>query len=255
MNKFTRLYRLGKGSFGEVVAARDNSSGELVAIKLLKKKDVVEWHTTPKGIRVPLEAYILRKLRGIPGVPQFLDYEEDEWTFSIIMEKPVEAVSLREYLAKGTMREEDAKRVFSQLASTLHKIWEAGFCHRDLKTENILVNPWTLKSYIIDFGLSSKMSDDPVTAWRGTRNYLSPEAYTMNNFFIDEAEVWSLGVLLYRMVHKNMPFDGMQDVIKKRVMFRYGLSRRLRRLLLQMLEKKPLKRISLDQVIVSEWLL
>ena len=255
MENYTIRKKIGKGSFSEVYSAKDQL-GNKVAIKYIEKAKVSEWHVSKFGKKIPLEVYILHKMRGTAGIPWFVEYFSNEEFFAIVMEQPNGAVSLQRLLDEsGPLPEATVKKIFSQLVVTLQKLWTAGFVHGDLKPDNLLVNPVTLSTYLVDFGLSSARTEEPMDKMRGTLSYAAPEMFAGNFCFSEEVEIWALGVLLYNTVNKTALFESQAEVMLKKIEPpSQHVSRKMRRLLLQMLDRKPLTRINLEQVQCSGWL-
>lgn len=80
--------------------------------------------------------------------------------------------------------------------------------HRDIKPENILLSKNTLK--IADFGWSN--TDDSMrNTYCGTPEYLSPEMI-LGTGHNEKLDVWSLGVLMYEMLHGKPPFAANNDI-------------------------------------------
>ena len=79
--------------------------------------------------------------------------------------------------------------------------------HRDLKPENILLN----KNYtpkICDFGWSAEIKNDEARAtFCGTYEYMAPEIFE-NEEYDTSVDIWSLGILLYEILHGSSPFVG-----------------------------------------------
>lgn len=77
-----------------------------------------------------------------------------------------------------------------------------GVVHRDLKSENILVDLDTESLVLIDFGASAiyKSSSSPYSDFHGTKQYKSPEYILRKRYTGVPSTVWTLGVLLYDMV-------------------------------------------------------
>ena len=75
--------------------------------------------------------------------------------------------------------------------------------HRDIKADNILIDPETNLVKLTDFGLSilaeDQMFDNKLNTFCGTINYLAPEILEKQGYYGPKADIWSLGVLLYTM--------------------------------------------------------
>lgn len=253
MQRYQVLYPLGSGSFGQVVAAQDDQGRE-VAIKKLRTWEIRDWFRTEDDF-IPGEVACLQILEGVAGIPQLLDHFKEGEFYYIVMERPAEAVDLQVLIAEnGAITEEAANEIYSQLLSILWNVRDAGIVHRDVKLENVLVNPRTLDTYLVDFGLATPIRDEPFRSFRGTMQYAPPEWLRKEEYFGDEAEAWTLGVLLYAMVTGTHLFVTVAEVLLKNIDIPKDLSRNLQRLLRQILNRNPMGRITLDQMMVSPWM-
>lgn len=80
--------------------------------------------------------------------------------------------------------------------------------HRDLKPENLLLDEQQQNLKLIDFGLSNSMRDSQVLKTAcGSPNYAAPEIISGRCYSGIEADIWSMGVILYAMVCGSLPFD------------------------------------------------
>ena len=255
MESYKVLHKLGSGSFGEVRAALD-SHGQEVAIKMIKAREVNEWRRVDwyDGY-VPAEAAFLERLRGVRGIPELLDCFEEGSRFFLVMDRPKDAVDIDKLMCeRGRFTESEARRIFRQLVSILQQVRRAGIVHRDIKLENVLVNRYTLETHLVDFGLASKVTKDPLDSFRGTMRYAPPEWLKHDSFYPDEAEVWSLGVMLYTMLAGEHLFETVADVLGKHIKPLRNSSRELRCFQRQALCRSPYLRASLNQLAVSDWL-
>ncbi|KAF7646291.1 hypothetical protein LDENG_00190090, partial [Lucifuga dentata] len=114
---------------------------------------------------VPLEAILLSKLGaggqsiGSSAAIVLLDWFEVDQEVILVMEHPVPCVDLLKYIKShsgpsGSLREDDAKVIVTQLLDALIEIRSKGVVHRDLKPENILIQTGSdgLRVRVIDFG-------------------------------------------------------------------------------------------------------
>lgn len=99
--------------------------------------------------------------------------------------------------------------MFQQLIAAIEYINKLGINHRDIKSENILIDyDKTLK--IVDFGLSELYT--PGTRFRlrsydGTPNYAAPEWFLDNKKSCLKSDIWGSGVVLYNMLTGELPFN------------------------------------------------
>jgi serine/threonine-protein kinase len=165
---FTELRALGSGNFGEVVLARHDGSGTLVAIKYLRQ-DLLSDPEFTEAFRS--EAAILASVND-PHVVRLYEYIESPSGAAIVMEL-VNGVSLREILAhQGKTTAEAALVVLQGSLLGLAAAHERGVVHRDYKPGNVLVNG-DGDSKLTDFGIAARAGDSPIPA--GTLVYAPPE--------------------------------------------------------------------------------
>lgn len=158
----------------------------------------------------------------------------------------------------GRLSEDTTRRVAAEVMLGLRHLHNKGIVYRDLKPENILItSDGHLK--IGDFGLAKYLHSTHngngylrTGSICGTRNYLPPEMLHGKPYSI-EADMWSLGVMLYRMMCGCFPFDASRtkDVFKlvrvEHPSFPSVLTPEARSLLGKLLAKEPERRLTIDQ--------
>jgi serine/threonine-protein kinase len=165
---YTALKTIGSGGFGEVVLARHDASGALVAIKYLRP-DLLADQEFAEMFRG--EAAVLASLED-QNVVRLYEYVESPQGAAIVMEL-VSGVSLHEILAyQGKTTAEAALVVLEGSLLGLAAAHRRGVVHRDYKPANVLVNGNGV-SKLTDFGIAARSGDRPVPA--GTLQYAAPE--------------------------------------------------------------------------------
>ena len=165
---YTELKALGSGGFGDVVLARHDASGTLVAIKYLRQDLLAdpEFAEMFRG-----EANVLASLDD-PNIVRLYEYIEAPAGAAIVMEL-IGGVSLREILTfQGKTTAEAALVVLDGSLLGLAAAHRRGVVHRDYKPENVLVNGDGI-SKLTDFGIAARAGEHPVPA--GTLLYAAPE--------------------------------------------------------------------------------
>ncbi len=225
---------LGCGGMGAVYRATDHSDqGKSCAVKLLLE------HTQQRDgyARFFAEVRNLSQLShpNIVAVRSF-HFEEAE-SPALVMELLTGrdlAVLLRE---RGRLTLQESLPIIRQVASALHAAHGVGIIHRDIKPANIFLcneqnADGTPLVKVVDFGLS-KMLDSAeqlttVGLIIGTAEYMSPEATQADPAEVDvRTDVWSLGVVAYRMLTGKPPFQG-EDMLGTMMRIRYHAMEPLR---------------------------
>jgi hypothetical protein len=163
--------------------------------------------------RMQREARAVARLSHPSLVSAFATGTTDEGRPFLVMEY-VDGRSLERELTEVSMRPERAIRIARQICGALADAHAAGVIHRDLKPANIMLvqrrcAPDLVK--VLDFGIAKLDRDDGVLtragAICGTPHYLAPEQ--ANGDPVDpRADLYGVGVLLYRMVTGRVPFGG-----------------------------------------------
>ena len=197
---YTELKALGSGGFGEVMLARHDASGVLVAIKYLRHDLLADpgFAGMFRG-----EAAVLASLED-PNIVRLYEYVESPAGAAIVMEL-IDGVSLHEILVhQGSTAPEAALVVLQGSLLGLAAAHQRGVVHRDYKPENVLVDGGGL-SKLTDFGLAVRAGDRPAPA--GTLTYVAPEQ-------LDGApaspagDVYSATATFYQCLTGRPPFSG-----------------------------------------------
>ena len=132
----------------------------------------------------------------------------------------------------------------------------AGFAHRDLKLENLLLSTdGVLK--IADFGVTKDLKFNPMRTCCGSPDYIAPEIIKDQNGYNGRlADLWSCGVILYAMLCGEFPFENASHILKglyKTPKFFPKLAKDS--LLDKILVVDPNKRIqSVEEICATEWM-
>ncbi|XP_071436329.1 maternal embryonic leucine zipper kinase isoform X2 [Pithys albifrons albifrons] len=166
-------------------------------------------------------------------------------------------------ISKDRLSEEEARVFFRQIVSAIAYVHSRGYAHRDLKPENLLIDEErNLK--LIDFGLCAKPKgglDYHLNTCCGSPAYAAPELIQGKTYIGSEADIWSMGVLLYALLCGFLPFDddNVMAIYRKIMRGKYSipnwLSPSSTLLLYQMLQVDPKKRITVKHLLSHPWLM
>ena len=199
---------VGRGGMGIVFEARDLTSDERVAVKLVPPL----FASAPSfGVRFAREAEMGRQIDH-PNVVRTLDFGQvtvrDRTVPYLVMEF-VEGQNLRELLHElGTIPESLLREITEQVSEGLAAIHEQGIVHRDLKPENVLITRERAVR-IMDLGIA-KLRDATMELTRegqfiGSLHYASPEQCSGGEIQ-PASDLYSLGVVLYELASGTNPF-------------------------------------------------
>ncbi|KAJ8258824.1 hypothetical protein COCON_G00178360 [Conger conger] len=202
-HRYEFLETLGKGTYGKVKKAVERS-GRMVAIKSIRKEKIKDEQDL---VHIRREIEIMSSLNH-PHIINIYEVFENKHKIVIVMEYASRG-DLYDYICEQQkLSEHEARHFFRQIVSAVHYCHRNGIVHRDLKLENILLDgQGNVK--IADFGLSNLYrGDEFLQTFCGSPLYASPEIVNGRPYKGPEVDSWSLGVLLYTLVHGAMPFDG-----------------------------------------------
>ncbi|XP_009876185.1 PREDICTED: maternal embryonic leucine zipper kinase [Apaloderma vittatum] len=166
-------------------------------------------------------------------------------------------------ISKDRLSEEEARVFFRQIVSAIAYIHSQGYTHRDLKPENLLIDEdHSLK--LIDFGLCAKPKgglDYHLQTCCGSPAYAAPELVQGKAYIGSEADIWSMGVLLYAVLCGFLPFDDdnvmalYRKITRGKYVIPKWLSASSTLLLNQMLQVDPKKRITVKHLLTHPWIM
>ena len=196
--------KLGEGGFAEVYRAWDSRLDREVALKLLKADPSPGKASTSRVIK---EGRFLARLRH-PNVVTVYGAEAHGGRIGLWMEL-VRGRSLEQVLAdRGPFGAREAALVGIDLCRALSAVHRAGVVHRDVKAQNVMREEGG-RIVLMDFGAGMEVAGEGEardTTISGTPLYLAPELFS-GEPATERSDVYSLGVLLYRLVTGAFPIE------------------------------------------------
>ena len=203
--RYQIIEELGKGGMGKVYKVHDTKIKEKIALKLIKPEIAKDKKTIE---RFSNELRLTRKIRH-KNVCQMFDLGEDQGTQFITMEY-VPGEDLRSSIRRfGQLPIGKSISIAKQICEGLAEAHRLGVVHRDLKSNNIMIDKEG-NVRIMDFGIARSLEAKGITGagvMIGTPEYMSPEQIEGKE--VDQrSDIYSLGVILYEMVTGRVPFEG-----------------------------------------------
>lgn len=196
VGEYKLLQPLGSGSGGKVRLGKKDETGELVAIKIIKKSSFESDPT--KRNNVYREIGLMRFLDH-PNCVRLVDVCESQRHLYIILEYASKGDLLELLVREGALPESKAMAIFRQIIYGIDYLHTHAICHRDLKLENILIDDVD-QVKIADFGFARMLQNDVAVTSCGSPNFAAPEILKGLRYDGRKADVWSCGVILYALL-------------------------------------------------------
>ena len=244
--------RIGKGSFSTIYRCKNIHNYKIYALKeiLIEKNK--------NKINIKREFEIMRKLNH-KNIVKIHDVIIDTHLSNIyfIMDY-YEYGDLSKFLNKQPLKEKFTRKYMKQLSNGLEYLLENKILHRDLKPQNILLS----KNYdikITDFGFATYYNQNTIiNTLCGSPMYMAPEIITRNGYDY-KSDLWSVGIILYEMVHGYTPFnvhnfvDLVLEIKTKNIIINVDISDQCIDLISKLCVTNPTKRISWYSFFNHNW--
>ena len=203
---------IGYGSFWRVYLGEDSKTKELYAIKRVDKRQLQQSQYLEKAFWKEVE--IMRKIQSpysvklynvLPSLHYYNMVEElcDGDLYTELMKRP------------NGFSTEEVRRIMIQLNDAFAQMQKHKIVHRDLKVQNVFIKYTTRPEFDVklgDYGFSKELSDDITATKLGTPITMAPEIL-MNRAYTSKADLWSIGIIIYHLLFKDLPFKGRNEVM------------------------------------------
>jgi len=205
VGKYALLSKIADGGMGSVYRARDSETGDIIAIKIVPASMAANQVLLKRFEQEFKAAHSLDH----PNIVRALEFGFQQNSPYLVMEY-VEGETLGQRIDRqGRVPERDAVRIIGQIAQGLHKAHSHGMVHRDVKPDNILIQPDGVAK-LADLGLV-KESETDLNLTRtgrglGTPQFMAPEQFRNAKNADSRCDIYSLAATLYMAVTGELPF-------------------------------------------------
>jgi serine/threonine protein kinase len=257
--KYRLIQKVGVGGFGEVWKAQDTIANRVVALKILHQGLMSDEHFIDKAKN---EARLIGKLDH-PNIVKVYEVSQIEGRLCIAMEF-IDGQPLSKLIQSGErFNFQQIVNIIEQVGAALEATHAKKIVHRDVKPENILVDP-NGNIHLVDFGLAyaamSSLGQSSKSIGMGTAMYMSPEQ-AAGQPGGPTADIYSLGVIAYELLAGQPPFKadtlmGYMMAHQKQqppdlIRLNPSISKNVQAVILKSLEKKPEKRFKTASAFVN----
>lgn len=200
--------RIGLGGMAEVYRALDNVLGRTVAVKVMLPQYAADPDFTQ---RFRQEAAAAANLQS-PYIVNVYDWGQDNGTYFIVMEF-VRGSDLKTAInQRGAINQRKVAEIAAQVCQALTVAHNQDIIHRDIKPQNIMVQPdGNVK--VMDFGIARAKNSmkQQTSSVLGTAHYISPEQ-AQGKELTSASDIYSLGIAMFEATTGELPFDGEEAV-------------------------------------------
>ncbi|MDD4658054.1 MAG: Stk1 family PASTA domain-containing Ser/Thr kinase [Eubacteriales bacterium] len=210
VNRYQILERIGGGGMAVVYKARCTLLNRIVAVKILRQQYSIDEDFVRRFRR---EAQAAASLSH-PNIVNIYDVGQDKDVYFIVMEY-VEGETLKDLIDReAPLEPARAVNIVRQIANALYHAHANKIIHRDIKPHNVLISK-DGRVKVADFGIARAVTTTTQTfspnSLMGSVHYFSPEQ-AKGKLATEQSDLYSLGIVLYEMLTKTLPFDGDSPV-------------------------------------------
>lgn len=228
------------------------------------------------------EVEALKACQGHPNIVRFVEALKDTHHIYIVLELLDGGELLHRINKSSSFTDSQARHYFRQMVQAVAFMHQKGIAHCDLKPENVLFEgPNSEHLKLIDFSFARSIENnnclDSSPIVTGTLGYTAPEVFEGRSYALESSDLWSLGVILYTMLCGQAPFTPRQffghtnlassakqmEIIMDKI--RRGsfdlsssawvcVSEEAKDLVKRLLTVDPDRRITMEQLMIHEWL-
>ena len=247
------ISKLGRGTYSEVKLVQHQNTKQYYALKVIKKSLL--------AVSLPVATLFreisLHKSLVHDNIIRLYDQLEDNSRIYLVLEYASKSDLFHYIQSNKRIQESEACKIFVEVCLAVKHMHDNGIIHRDIKPENILLSD-NNQIKICDLGWSA-YCDEPRKTFCGTLDYMSPEILEGLSYSFP-SDIWSLGILLYELLHGKAPFNEMSNkdktnaVINKNYPINKNISIAAKKLIHKILSYNPKNRPDIIEILKNRWI-
>ena len=266
--KYKILKKRGSGTTSEVFKVQDNNTQKIYAAKVFKEKSPFFQREIDMltALRPTNNPFMINIVDSGFGTVIRKDRTQIDKQYIILDYTPKDELLKYLCLIKEPLSELHAKLIFFKILKGVQNCHNAGICHLDLKTDNILLDE-NFVPKLCDFGFAIR-NNGQLREYLGTERFAAPEIFLHKSFDGFKADIFSLGVVLLNLTTCKFGFGAavQNDEYYIYIMAKYYdqywqklkniavISENLKNLYVKMVAYKPSERPTIEEIINSEWM-
>jgi len=247
LDDFSFLAVLGKGNFGKVMLAESNHTGQLYAVKVLKKNFIID-NREVESTRSEKRVFLIANRERHPFLVNLSACFQTENRIYFVMDY-VSGGDLMFHIQSKMFSAKRAQFYAAEVLLALKHFHDNDVIYRDLKLDNILLST-SGHIKIADYGLCKEnMGPGQTTGtFCGTPDFIAPEIL-LDQKYNRSVDWWALGVLMYQMLLGKSPFHGNDEdeiydaILSDEPLYPIHMPRDSVSILQQLLTRDPSKRL------------